>query len=274
MEKPTGTEAAPPSAAAPAVTTGRAAGTGAPEQPVPASASAAKPSSSAAEPEAHPPRRRLLLWLMLALTFSTGIVDAVGFLGLERVFIANMTGNVVILGMAAVGAEDLPVLGPAVALVAFGSGAVAAGAILRGTAGAWTARITWLLAVAAAVTAAVGAALLAFPTPEEAGLASVTAALAGVMGLQAAAARHLAVKDVTTVVVTSTFTGLAADSRLAGGRGAGAGRRAGAIVLMFAGAAVGALLLRHHPGTGLLAAAGICLGVALAGQAGNRRRRA
>ena len=32
------------------------------------------------------------------------------------------------------------------------------------------------------------------------------------MGLQAATARHLSVKDVTTVVVTSTLTGLAADS--------------------------------------------------------------
>jgi hypothetical protein len=37
---------------------------------------------------------------MLALTFTTGIVDAVGYLGLDRVFTANMTGNVVILGMA------------------------------------------------------------------------------------------------------------------------------------------------------------------------------
>ena len=35
--------------------------------------------------------------LMLALTFSTGIVDAVGYLGLDRVFTGNMTGNVVIL---------------------------------------------------------------------------------------------------------------------------------------------------------------------------------
>ena len=56
-------------------------------------------------------RRHLVL--MLALTFTTGIVDAVGYLGLDRVFTANMTGNVVILGMALAGADDLPVLGPA-----------------------------------------------------------------------------------------------------------------------------------------------------------------
>ena len=51
------------------------------------------------------PADRLHLVLMLVLTFTTGIVDAVGFLGLDRVFTGNMTGNVVILGMAAEGAE-------------------------------------------------------------------------------------------------------------------------------------------------------------------------
>ncbi|WP_246119651.1 DUF1275 family protein, partial [Aeromicrobium flavum] len=68
------------------------------------------------------PTDRQHLVLMLALTFSTGIVDAVGYLGLDRVFTGNMTGNVVILGMAVVGAEDLPVLGPVLALVGFMAG--------------------------------------------------------------------------------------------------------------------------------------------------------
>ncbi|MGQ4427380.1 DUF1275 family protein, partial [Streptomyces violaceoruber] len=40
---------------------------------------------------------------MLALTFATGVVDAVGYLRLDQVFAGNMTGNVVILGMAATG---------------------------------------------------------------------------------------------------------------------------------------------------------------------------
>ena len=48
------------------------------------------------------------LVLMLTLTFGTGIVDAVGYLGLDRVFTGNMTGNVVILGMALVGAREAP----------------------------------------------------------------------------------------------------------------------------------------------------------------------
>jgi uncharacterized membrane protein YoaK (UPF0700 family) len=41
----------------------------------------------------HPLARALLV-----MTFSTGLVDAVSCLGLGRVFTANMTGNIVLLG--------------------------------------------------------------------------------------------------------------------------------------------------------------------------------
>ena len=41
----------------------------------------------------HPLARALLV-----LTFTTGLVDAVSYLGLGRVFTANMTGNIVFLG--------------------------------------------------------------------------------------------------------------------------------------------------------------------------------
>ena len=54
-------------------------------------------------PSSRPSTRsgaRVHLVLMLALTFATGVIDAVGYLGLDRVFTGNMTGNVVILGMA------------------------------------------------------------------------------------------------------------------------------------------------------------------------------
>ena len=55
----------------------------------------------------HPPTESVHLVLMLALTFATGIIDAVGYLGLDRVFTGNMTGNVVILGMALLGADGV-----------------------------------------------------------------------------------------------------------------------------------------------------------------------
>ncbi|MEE6165227.1 MULTISPECIES: YoaK family protein [unclassified Mycolicibacterium] len=61
-------------------------------------------------------RSHVELGTTLALTFVTGIVDAVGYLGLDRVFTGNMTGNIVILGMGVAGADELPVLGPAPSL--------------------------------------------------------------------------------------------------------------------------------------------------------------
>ena len=152
-------------------------------------------------------RRHLVL--MLALTFTTGIVDAVGYLGLDRVFTANMTGNVVILGMALAGADDLPVLGPALALVGFLAGAALGGRVLRTAPAGWSHRTSVHVrgdrgARGRARGARPRRAARAGP---RSGRSSSPALLAVAMGLQAATARRLAVKDVTTVVVTSTLTG-------------------------------------------------------------------
>lgn len=195
---------------------------------------------------------RLHVGLMLALTFSTGIVDAVGYLGLDKVFAGNMTGNVVILGMALAGADDLPWVGPLLALFAFMLGAVIGGRVLRPVASGWTTRTTGLFAVVGAMQAALTVVLFATAgPPPQPGEYVITFLLAASMGIQAATARHIAVKDVTTVVVTSTITGFAADSRLAGGSGQPWLRRLLAIVLIAAGAAVGALLLQVHIGWGI-----------------------
>src|SRR3954451_5847352 len=66
----------------------------------------------------HPLARALLV-----LTFTTGIVDAVSYLGLGRVFTANMTGNIVFLGFGIAGSGGLPVLAPLVSLGSFLLGA-------------------------------------------------------------------------------------------------------------------------------------------------------
>jgi uncharacterized membrane protein YoaK (UPF0700 family) len=204
---------------------------------------------------------RMHLWLMLVLTFATGVVDAVGYLGLDRVFTGNMTGNVVILGMALVGADNLPILGPALALIGFMGGAALGGRILKHAPGVWTARTTWLFGGVAFVVLGLGVALLAAgDDPGRPFGITVTTLLGTAMGAQAATARFVAVKDVTTVVVTSTITGLAADSVFGSGTGRGHSlRRSSAVVLILAGAAVGAALLKWHLGAGLLLAGAIAL---------------
>lgn len=50
---------------------------------------------------ASPLGRRQTVAALLTLTFVTGLVDAVSYLRLGRVFVANMTGNVVFLGFSA-----------------------------------------------------------------------------------------------------------------------------------------------------------------------------
>ncbi len=218
---------------------------------------------TAANPTDH---ERLHLMLMLALTFSTGMIDAVGYLGLDHVFTGNMTGNVVILGMGLLGADHLPVLGPVVALVLFMAGAATAGRVLRPIPAGWTRRSTTLFAVVGGILAAAAFALAPFggavPLPLQ---YIATGALGLAMGMQAAAARHIAVKDVTTVVVTSTLTGLAADSVLGARTGQAWKRRAGAVLLIGLGALVGAAALHVQIALGLAIAAIIVIAVATIG---------
>jgi uncharacterized protein DUF1275 len=51
-----------------------------------------------------------LVIALIALTFTTGLIDAVSYLGLGRVFTANMTGNVVLLGSRPSMSPDCPLL--------------------------------------------------------------------------------------------------------------------------------------------------------------------
>ncbi len=187
---------------------------------------------------------RLHLVLMLVLTFSTGIIDAVGYLGLDRVFTGNMTGNVVLLGMAFAGGADLPILRPALALVFFMLGAALAGRVLRKGGEGWSGRTTsTLLAVTLGLAALTVYVALVDVHAEEILGSITTSVLALVMGIQAATAKRLKVAEITTVVVTSTITGLASDSRLAGGKSPFWARRFFAIALIMLGALVGALAL-------------------------------
>ena len=57
--------------------------------------------------------------LLVLLTVVTGLVDAVSFISLGRVFVANMTGNVVFLGFALAGAPGLSLAASLAALAGF-----------------------------------------------------------------------------------------------------------------------------------------------------------
>ena len=182
--------------------------------------------------------------LLIVLTVVTGMVDAVSYLKLGHVFVANMTGNVVLLGFAAAGDSEFSA---AVSLVAIGSFLV--GALAAGRLGSSTGqhRGRFLALATYAQVSVVGAAFVVSLASSDVsgGILAYTLVvlLAFAMGLQNAAARRLGVPDLTTSVLTLTFTGLAADSHFAGGANPNIGRRLLAIVAMFIGASLGATLV-------------------------------
>ena len=73
--------------------------------------------------------------ILMAMTVVTGVVDAVSFLAMGRVFTANMTGNIVLLGFAFAGARGLSISRSSVALIVFLTGAVAGGRLASGVSG-------------------------------------------------------------------------------------------------------------------------------------------
>ncbi|WP_346842864.1 YoaK family protein [Rhodococcus sp. A14] len=212
--------------------------------------------------------------LMIVLTFVTGVVDSVGYLGLDRVFVGNMTGNIVILGMGLAGADELPVLGPAIALVAFTAAAFVAGLVLRTQPSGWTSRVSMCLTVgSAALTGCTVAIFVIDTSANTAGQLIIAAATAATMGTQAAVARKVGVKDMTTVVVTSTLTSLASESWMSGGGSALWNRRIGAIFAILVGAVVGAIILRHsHLGVAMALAAALTVAVTVIGHVRTDRR--
>jgi uncharacterized membrane protein YoaK (UPF0700 family) len=186
----------------------------------------------------HPLPRALLV-----LTFTTGIVDAVSYLGLGRVFTANMTGNVVLLGFGIAGSGGLPIAAPFASLGAFLVGTLAGGNVVRRVEERRILPVALSIEVAVLAVATVIAGVTTI-TPGTGSAYLVIVLLAFAMGVRSACVRRLGVPDLSTVVLTMTMVGLAGDSPLAGGSGLGTLRRGGAIVLMGAGAIAGALLLR------------------------------
>jgi uncharacterized membrane protein YoaK (UPF0700 family) len=65
--------------------------------------------------------------LLLGLTVLTGVVDAVSIIALGRVFVANMTGNVVFVGFAIAGVASFSLAASLLGLVGFLVGAGAGG---------------------------------------------------------------------------------------------------------------------------------------------------
>lgn len=187
------------------------------------------------------PGQRPLQLILVVLTFVTGMVDAVTYLGFGHVFAANMTGNVIVLGFALVGAGEISATGSVVSLASFIVGAALSARLatmFQRTRHRWLIGMlgleTGLLAVAAALSLKQRAASSDL---------IVVGLLAVAMGMRTATVRRLGISDVSTTVLTSTLAGLAADALFSGAPFRAGGVRLVVVAAMLLGAASGAVLL-------------------------------
>ena len=149
--------------------------------------------------------------MLVMLSLAAGCVDAVGYLGLGQIFVANMTGNTVLFGLALGQGEGRAALRALVALGGFVVG-VAVGAAIVGQERereTWPPAVTLALAVelVVLVSLAIGWYVL-WPEPVGGVVYALIGLLALAMGVQSAAVRRLGVPGVATTYITGTLTSL------------------------------------------------------------------
>jgi uncharacterized membrane protein YoaK (UPF0700 family) len=186
--------------------------------------------------------------LLVGLTFASGAVDAIAFLGLDKVFSAFMTGNLAFLGFRLAGADGPDLVRVAAALVAFAAGVFMAVQIVKPTRGSgiWPRRVSVALGVAALAEAAFAVGWLATSGQPSAAAGDLLIALSALaFGLQSGAIMSLAVKGIFTTAATATLIMLASDKAGWSRSTTEVRRLAGVLAGLVAGAAAGAFLLLH-----------------------------
>ncbi|WP_336207514.1 YoaK family protein [Nonomuraea sp. LPB2021202275-12-8] len=193
--------------------------------------------------------------VLILLTGVTGVVEAVSYLGLDRLFTAVMTGNILFVGFGLVD-DAIPIAGSAVALVAFSVGALAShrvnGALARRHPDRWLTYAVCGEGVLIMVAALIALGLPSNATQHTPHRYAVIVVLALAMGSRNTTVLLVAARDLPTTVVTRALAGLFMLPSPAT-----AGRRFATVAAMFAGALIGALLLAVHPAAALAVASAV-----------------
>ena len=217
-------------------------------------------------------------WLLVLLSFSSGIYEAICYLSFGKVFTGFQTGNLVFLGLVAAGTR--PPFGPnpasvAVSLVAFAVGAWLAVRILKAFNGdeevddddvfqVWPRRVSIALGVALVVQ--VGFLAVWMATSPSNVVSNILLGLnALAMGLQMNAIRSLHVPAISTTAATATFISLASGPATWPHRASTVRRLTGVLVGTAVGAFVGDWMLAHaHAYAPVLPALAIALVIVIA----------
>jgi uncharacterized membrane protein YoaK (UPF0700 family) len=214
------------------------------------------------------------VWL-LALAFAGGCVDAVSYLGLGRVFTANMTGNTVLLVVAVARHSGADAARSSVALGGFCVGAAVAMLLLPRPISPWPSRASGALLLEMIALVAL---LLMWALIGTRDIRYELIAIAGVaMGAQSAAVRASDTRGVNTTYMTSTLlnaiAGLVRRARGTPQPGDGPSLPAAAWVTYGLGALAGAFAERAwHAGVVGVPLAIVCVITAAGSVAPNARR--
>jgi uncharacterized membrane protein YoaK (UPF0700 family) len=166
------------------------------------------------------------------------------------VFTANMTGNMILLGLAAGQVQGFETLRSGVAFAGFAAGALG-GAKLAGRGGPkelWPRRVTVALALELLLLGGLQAGWIAAGAQPVRPLLDVLIVLSAMaMGVQSAAIQRVAVPGVATTYVTGTLTSLMAELSALAHFGSGWPLRAGVVLALGVGAILEALVLFRWP---------------------------
>jgi uncharacterized membrane protein YoaK (UPF0700 family) len=199
-------------------------------------------------------RRRSAALVVLAL--GSGATDAFAFVTLAGIFTANMTGNLVLIGLVHRPDYRHTLVAGLVALAAF-TGSAYAG--FRATARADVAPRVVLVAALGFQLAILAGWMLDGRSPGTDVRVVLVALSAAAMGLQTVVGRRVATAPgVTTTFVTGTLVSLIQD--VAEGRPDGRSTRAGVVVALSAGALAGAFAIGWHRWLGPVVPVALVLG--------------
>jgi uncharacterized membrane protein YoaK (UPF0700 family) len=156
-------------------------------------------------------RQGSLPGILTVLTLVAGIADATTILRVDHVFVANITGNIIFIGLALVGARGYSITAPLIVFASFLASAATAGALaprpLTHRAGGALRR-----ARPARRPRTRHRDYLGKPDPGTAVRDLLLIVLSLGMGAKSAIVRAINVPGLTTSVFTTTLTGLAAGS--------------------------------------------------------------
>jgi uncharacterized membrane protein YoaK (UPF0700 family) len=186
--------------------------------------------------------------LLVLLTLTTGAVDASCFLHLGNVFSSVITGNLILLGVAAATQSSSLAIHGGTALASYSVGVLigAPVATRRARSGeTWPLSVTVTLAAEFCVLAAFSAGWeLTGGRPGSTGELLLIAALAVAMGIQSAAVRELG--GMSTTYLTGTLTAVVAELATRD-RKPGVARSLGVLAAIVSGAAAGGVVAERAP---------------------------